>query len=144
MILVTGGAGFIGSNLVAGLIDAGHGPIVVVDWLGRDEKWRNLAKHEIETIVPPEELPALLQRRGREIAHVFHMGAISSTTECDADLIAATNLRLPQQLWQWCADQGVPFVYASSAATYGDGSAGFRDGAPNEGGAGATVVELRR
>ena len=129
MILVTGGAGFIGSNLVAGLLEAGHGPVLVVDWLGREEKWRNLAKHEVEGIVPPQDLPALLQRRGKEIAHVFHMGAISSTTERDADLIAATNLRLPQELWQWCTDHGVPFVYASSAATYGDGSAGFRDGA---------------
>lgn len=129
MILVTGGAGFIGSNLVAGLIEAGHGPIVVVDRLGSDDKWRNLAKHEVETLIPPEGLSTFLRRHDQEVTYVYHMGAISSTTERDADRITATNVRLPQELWNWCADHSVPFVYASSAATYGDGSAGFRDDA---------------
>ncbi len=129
MILVTGGAGFIGSNLVAALSDLGDGPLVVCDRLGSGDKWRNLAKHDLETLVPPEGLPAFLTERGREVDYVFHMGAVTSTTETDADLIAETNIRLPQALWKWCAQRVVPLVYASSAATYGDGSMGFLDGA---------------
>ena len=129
MILVTGGAGFIGSNLVAALLERGLGPVAVVDRLGGDEKWRNIAKHDLEALVAPEALPDFLKQRAKEITYVFHMGAISSTMERDADLIADTNIRLSQSLWDWCADQSVPFLYASSAATYGDGSAGFRDGA---------------
>ena len=132
MILVTGGAGFIGSNLVATLLEQGLGPVAVVDRLGQDEKWRNLAKHDLEALVAPEGLSDFLQRRGKAIAFVFHLGAISSTVERDADLIADTNIRLSQALWEWCADESVPLVYASSAATYGDGSQGFRDGSDPE------------
>lgn len=129
MILVTGGAGFIGSNLVAGLLESGRGPIGVVDWLGGDEKWRNLGKHEIDALIAPEGLPEFLQRRGSQVDFVYHLGAITSTLERDADRIVDTNLRLSQELWSWCAEAVVPFVYASSAATYGDGSHGFDDGA---------------
>ena len=132
MILVTGGAGFIGSNLVAGLLERGLGPVTVVDRLGQDEKWRNLAKHDLEALVAPEGLPDFLQRRGKEVGYVFHLGAVSSTMERDADLIADTNIRLSQGLWRWCAERRVPFVYASSAATYGDGVAGFQDGGDPE------------
>jgi ADP-L-glycero-D-manno-heptose 6-epimerase len=126
MILVTGGAGFIGSNLVMALDDAGR-RVVVCDRLGRNDKWRNLARSELEELVDPSELTDFLARRGDDVERVIHMGAISSTTESDADLIAATNVRLPQALWHWCAARGVPFVYASSGATYGDGSHGFDD-----------------
>lgn len=126
MILVTGGTGFIGSNLVGRLAEDGA-RVSICDTLGTGEKWRNIAKHEIDELVAPTELGDFLRRRGHDVERVFHMGAISATTETDADLIADTNLRLSQFVWRWCADQAVPLVYASSAATYGDGSAGFDD-----------------
>jgi ADP-L-glycero-D-manno-heptose 6-epimerase len=127
MIVVTGGAGFIGSNLVAGLEEAGYGPVSVVDELGRGDKWKNLRRRELDELVPPEDVFEMLERRHDDVDYVVHMGAITSTTETDADLIAQTNYRLPQALWEWCAHHEVPFLYASSAATYGDGSAGFED-----------------
>ena len=132
MIVVTGGAGFIGSNLVAALEAAGRGPISVVDRLGSDDKWKNLRKRDLDELVDPSGLEEFFHRRVRDIGCVLHMGAISSTTERDVDLIADTNLRLSQRLFRWCAHHEVPFIYASSAATYGDGSQGFDDdGSPD-------------
>jgi ADP-L-glycero-D-manno-heptose 6-epimerase len=127
MIIVTGGAGFIGSNLVAGLQDRGIANLVVCDWLGTEDKWRNIAKRELRDIVKPEYLFDYLNSHKDEISVIFHMGAISSTTETDADLIADTNVALPRRLWKWCAANDVRFIYASSAATYGDGKSGFKD-----------------
>jgi ADP-L-glycero-D-manno-heptose 6-epimerase len=129
MILVTGGAGFIGSNLVAALEERGRHDLVVCDRLGYGDKWRNLAKRELAAIVPPEQLMAFLgdQCWGGAIAAIFHLGAISSTTERDADLVVQSNFTLTMQLWDWCAERAVPFIYASSAATYGAGEAGFDD-----------------
>lgn len=125
MILLTGGAGFIGSNLLAALSDAGA-EVAVVDRLRDNAKWRNIAKHLVAELVEPENLWDFV---GSEppISRVVHLGAISSTTATDGDLVARTNFTLSQRLWQWCADTEVPFAYASSAATYGDGSAGFDD-----------------
>lgn len=127
MIIITGGAGFIGSNIVAGLNRLGHHDLVVVDWLGKEDKWRNLAHHEIRSIVPPEQLFLFLERHREDIQAVIHMGAISSTTECDVDLIARTNIDLSWELWCYCRDNHKQFIYASSAATYGDGAQGFDD-----------------
>jgi len=127
MILITGGAGFIGSNLVAALGERGERDLAVCDRLGHDDKWRNLAKRELTALVPPEGLWDFLEAHGREISIIFHLGAISATTETDADLIIATNFTLSLQLWRWCAASETRFIYASSAATYGDGSAGFDD-----------------
>ena len=125
MILVTGGAGFIGSNLQAALAARGH-ETIVVDWLGQEDKWRNLAKHPPSRLISPTELDAFLDNRP-PVEMVFHMGAISATTARDGDLTWATNVELSRTLWHWCVAREVRFVYASSAATYGDGSAGFDD-----------------
>jgi ADP-L-glycero-D-manno-heptose 6-epimerase len=125
MIVITGGAGFIGSNLHAALAGRGH-ETVVVDRLGNLVKWRNLAHHPPAHIVPPEGLDVFLADEPR-IGMVFHLGAISETTAADGDLVWATNVELSQRLWHWCARHGTRLVYASSAATYGDGQAGFED-----------------
>jgi ADP-L-glycero-D-manno-heptose 6-epimerase len=126
MYLITGGAGFIGSNLVAELADRAQA-VVVCDWLRDDERWRNLAKHEIADLVAPDELHDWLRAKPREIRAVLHMGAISTTTETNIDLIVQRNIRATLDLLQWCSESDTPFIYASSAATYGDGSAGFDD-----------------
>ncbi|WP_439550285.1 ADP-glyceromanno-heptose 6-epimerase [Falsiroseomonas sp.] len=129
MYLVTGGAGFIGSNLVAALCDRGE-EVMVVDRLRQGEpgreKWRNIAKHPIAGILPPEELEDFWSE-DPVVDAVFHMGAISATTATDGDLVAATNFTLPLWLWAVCAERGIPLIYASSAATYGDGAQGFAD-----------------
>ncbi len=127
MIVVTGGAGFIGSNLVAALAERGGREIVVCDRLGGDDKWRNLAKHEIADIVAPERLADFLERHADAVEAVFHLGAVSSTTETDADLMMASNFTFSLDLWRWCGAHGTRFIYASSAATYGDGAQGFDD-----------------
>jgi ADP-L-glycero-D-manno-heptose 6-epimerase len=127
MIIVTGGAGFIGSNLVAALDERGRHDIVVCDRLGHGDKWRNLGKRELSDFLLPEALDGFLAEHAGEIEAIFHMGAISATTETDADLIIATNFTLTMRLWDFCARHQVPFLYASSAATYGGGEAGFDD-----------------
>jgi ADP-L-glycero-D-manno-heptose 6-epimerase len=127
MYLVTGGAGFIGSNLVAALAARGE-EVMVIDRLGSGEKWRNLAEPTLAGVLPPEALEDFWHRHP-PLSAVVHMGAISATTETDGDLVAATNLALPLFLWEGCAQRGIPFLYASSAATYGDGSLGFDDDA---------------
>jgi ADP-L-glycero-D-manno-heptose 6-epimerase len=133
MIVITGGAGFIGSNLVAGLEERGAKGIVVCDSLGHGEKWRNLARRELADLIPPDRLLGYLdQQRGR-IEAVFHLGAVTSTTETDADLIIRSNFSLSLALWHYCAANAVRLIYASSAATYGDGTAGFDDDASIQG-----------
>ncbi len=130
MLLVTGGAGFIGSNIVAALNEAGRSDIAVSDEFGAGDKWRNLAKRQLADVVAPRHLTRWLE--GRKLDAVVHMGAISDTTATDADLVIDTNVRLSLELLDWCTEYDTPFIYASSAATYGDGAAGFRDdGSPD-------------
>jgi ADP-L-glycero-D-manno-heptose 6-epimerase len=126
MYLITGGAGFIGSNVVAQLAQRGD-EVVVVDWLRADDRWRNLSKHEIVDVIAPEALFLWLERNAQAVSAVVHMGANSSTTETDVELLFRQNARATLDLLQWCARSGKRFIYASSAATYGDGSAGFED-----------------
>ena len=125
MILVTGGAGFIGSNLQAALARRGH-ETVVVDRLRQGAKWRNLAKHPPSRIIPPADIDAFLESHP-PVEMVYHLGAISDTTASDGDAVWETNVELSRTVWHWCTNHGVRLVYASSAATYGDGTAGFDD-----------------
>ncbi|KIL97284.1 ADP-L-glycero-D-manno-heptose-6-epimerase [Paramagnetospirillum magnetotacticum MS-1] len=132
MILVTGGAGFIGSNILAALEEKGAGKLVVCDRLRSGSKWQNIAKRELSDIVHPEQIFDFLQANAKHMEVVIHMGAISATTETDADKILANNFSLSLALWKWCALHNVRFIYASSAATYGDGNQGFDDDASME------------
>lgn len=126
LILVTGGAGFIGSNIVAALSERGE-KIVVCDWLEQGDKWKNVAKSTISDFIDPDDLEGWLNKNDSRIGSIIHMGAISATTETDGDLILKRNFRPTKMLWRFAADNSVPFIYASSAATYGDGAAGFDD-----------------
>jgi ADP-L-glycero-D-manno-heptose 6-epimerase len=128
MILITGGAGFIGSNLAAALAEQGV-PVAICDRLRSSAKWRNIGKLELRDLVAPEQLATWLDEHGAALDAIVHMGAISATTETDADLIVEVNFRLSQQLWRWCARHGKRLIYASSAATYGGAEAGFDDDA---------------
>jgi len=101
--------------------------VVVCDRLRTGEKWRNLAKRELADIVAPDALFPFLDQHAGRIKAIFHMGAISATTETDADKIIANNFTLTLDLWRWCALTQTRLIYASSAATYGDGTQGFDD-----------------
>jgi ADP-L-glycero-D-manno-heptose 6-epimerase len=126
MIVITGGAGFIGSNLAAALIERGE-RIAICDHLGQGEKWRNIAKLEVEDVVPPEEITAFLTGEADRLRALVHLGALSDTGARDADALVENNFRLSTRLWRFCAAHNKQFLYASSAATYGDGAAGFDD-----------------
>jgi ADP-L-glycero-D-manno-heptose 6-epimerase len=127
MLIVTGGGGFIGSVLAWALNEAGRADIVIVDHFGTDEKWRNIAKRDFFEILTIETVSGWLDRYGGEVDAVFHLGANSSTTENDADLVIGTNLNSSIGWWRWCAAHRKPLIYASSAATYGNGTQGFND-----------------
>ena len=125
--VITGGAGFIGSVIAARIEADDSHDIVICDWFGHEAKWRNVAKRCIADWVPPESLFDFLTAKGGAVDAIIHMGAISSTTETDVDLIMSTNFVLSKKLWAWSAQHGKRFIYASSAATYGSGAEGFDD-----------------
>ncbi len=127
MYLVTGGAGFIGLNLVIALQARKAQGVAVCDRLDHPAKRQALAANPPAATIEPEALRQFLEARGGEIEAVFHLGAISSTTETDWAKLQHNNIDTTLMLFRWCARHRVPLVYASSAATYGDGRHGFDD-----------------
>ena len=126
-ILVTGGGGFIGSNLVAMLLARGTHHVVVCDHFGATEKWRNLSKHPVHEIIATDELFGWLENNHQNVEMIYHLGANSSTVEKNIDSILHNNFALSLKLWRWCIAHAVRFVYASSSVVYGSGNQGFND-----------------
>ncbi len=129
MIVVTGGAGFIGSALIWKLNQLGRTDIIVVDALRTGDKWKNLVKRQIWGVIHKDQFLSWLERAPEEkqIEAVVHLGACSSTTERDVDYLNANNTQYSMALFTYCRDRSIPFVYASSAATYGNGEHGYGD-----------------
>ena len=129
MYIVTGGAGLIGSAVVWALNRRGIDDILVVDHLGTSDKWKNLAPLRFADYLEKDAFRELLRRRELpgHIEGVFHLGACSSTTERDATYLAGNNFRSTLELAEFCIENHVRMVYASSCATYGDGANGYRD-----------------
>jgi len=128
LTIITGAAGFIGRNTVAELNARGNPDLLLVDALGTDEKWQNLLGLGFEDLIPPEELLKRLAARSLgKIDSIIHLGACSATTERDADYLLRNNYQYTRTLCEWSLAHDVRFVYASSAATYGDGSRGYSD-----------------
>jgi len=126
--VITGGAGFIGSNVATALTQGNpDAKVVICDIFGTEDKWRNIAKRPADEIISPQELFYWLENFASEVEAVIHMGAISSTTERDGDLMLETNFTLPKLLRAWCVEHQKRFIYASSGATYGGGEYGFED-----------------
>lgn len=129
-ILVTGGAGFIGSALIWALNRRSLDNILVCDELATDEKWRNLVPLRFDDYLPASDLRELVANESpllNEVRAVFHLGACSVTTELDLGYLMRNNYQFTRDLAEWAAKRRLRFVYASSAATYGDGSAGMND-----------------
>ncbi len=130
--LITGSAGFIGSALVHALNQRGQENLLVTDVLGRDEKWRNLVALKFDDYLQADELLDALDRDALgPIDTIFHLGACSATTETNGDYLIANNYRYTQRLAEWALANDARFVYASSAATYGDGAQGMDDTDPD-------------
>ncbi len=128
-ILVTGGDGFIGSALIWALNQRGCDEIIVTGFLGKGDKWKNLASLHFEDYLEADHLVEVLDSsRLADVKTVIHLGACSATTETDCRFLIQNNYEYTRRLAQWALDGGRRFVYASSAATYGDGSAGMNDG----------------
>lgn len=126
MIIVTGGAGFIGSNIVCRLSERNE-EVVIIDNIDSHEKWMNIKDSKVTKLVHPDQTMIFLENNKTDITLIIHMGAISSTVEKDINSIIDTNIHLSEKLWDFCVDNNKRFLYASSAATYGDGKTGYID-----------------
>lgn len=128
MIIVTGGAGFIGSNLISALNARGERDILLVDNLTNGRKMHNLADLNIADYMDKDDFIALLEKPNflNDVTAVFHQGACSATTEWDGRYVMMNNYQYSKKLLDWCLFKRIPFLYASSASVYGDGSKGFR------------------
>lgn len=127
MIVITGGAGMIGSIIAWHLnTKLQRNDLVITDHITHENQWQNLVKRQYAQYLDKSQLLEWLQTR-QDITAIIHMGAISATTERDFNKLVTDNIHYSQNLWNWCAANKVPFFYASSAATYGDGENGYDD-----------------
>lgn len=126
-IIVTGATGFIGSNLLVELEKRGYESIVAVDWFGKEGKWKNVAKRSFVYYLQPEKLSDYIESNHDSIDSIIHLGAVSSTTVNDGDMVIISNYHLTINLYELCYRLNIAFIYASSAATYGKGEFGFID-----------------
>ena len=127
MIIITGGAGFIGSALLKGLNDDGIYDIILTDRLGKSPKWKNLVGCHFDEFIHKDQFINWLKFNQKPIDAVIHMGACSSTTELDADYLMSNNTNFSKSIFRFCQDTSTPLIYASSAATYGTGGEVFSD-----------------
>ncbi len=127
MYVITGGAGFLGSNLAAGIEERELGEIAVVDRFQSDDRWRNIAKRSLRDIIFPDKIFEYLDKHAGRIDAVLHINYTGFSQESDVDALIDERIHLTWRLWSWCAHHQVPFIYDSTAGVYGDGSLGFKD-----------------
>jgi ADP-L-glycero-D-manno-heptose 6-epimerase len=127
MILITGAAGFIGSVMIWKLNERGVDSIIAVDRLHDGDKWKNLRKRRFYDWVHRDDLFSWLQREGKGVTAVIHLGACTDTTERDVDFFMGNNFEFSKNIWRFCVERDIPCLYASSAATYGSGERGYVD-----------------
>ncbi len=127
MIVVTGAAGFIGSCLTQGLLDQGYNDLVIVDDFSKTEKDANHLNKQVTQRVARNQFASWLAENQNQVQFVFHLGARTDTTEFNYDIFQELNVDYSKEIWNICADNGIPLVYASSAATYGLGDKGYLD-----------------
>lgn len=127
MYVITGGSGFLGSNVVAGIEERGMGEVTIVDRFQSDDRWRNIAKRSLRDIIFPEDIFSYLDAHKNKIDAVIHINYTGFSTETDVDELVRDRIQLTWKLWKWCAENHVPFLYDSTAGVYGDGSMGFKD-----------------
>lgn len=127
MIVVTGAAGFIGSCLVRRLNDAGISNLLLVDEFSEDKKVKNLTGKKYAERMHRDDFPGWLGEHATDVSFIYHIGARTDTTEFDVNIFNKLNLNYSKALWKICVDKQIPLVYASSAATYGEGELGYDD-----------------